>query len=339
MTELKKAVVFDETGFVALQPDITDQAPLVPTRQFQNTEFVTEQVPPNVEIPVAKPDPNFWWWGGAFASLTALALWQWATFVMDSWQAGLLQGGLVSLLTFSVSALLARFGYSQWRLSRQLKQRQHWRLAELRLNQSEQFGEAMPICTQIHASMQQQLLVTPLWQEFKQQHKAEFSDTEVLQLFEITVLKPVDKLVEQQIRQAAMQSGVAVALSPFALADMLLVLWRGSLMLREISALYGSPIGKLQSMRMIKKCIKTLFFTGASEMAVDVGSDLLGAELTGKLSARLGQGLLAGVLVARLGRFAQQELRPWPKKEPEQILLRQVAGDLLQKLKPGTTAN
>jgi putative membrane protein len=110
-------------------------------------------------------------------------------------------------------------------------------------------------------------------------------------------------------------------------------------MLREIAVLYGAPVGKLQSMRMMKKYIKTLFFTGASEMALDVGSDLLGAELTGKLSARLGQGVLAGVLVARLGRFAVQELRPLPKASEEQMLIRQVATDLLKKLKPGTTAN
>jgi putative membrane protein len=202
-----------------------------------------------------------------------------------------------------------------------------------------QFGEAMPLCQQMYASMDNTSFITPFWQQFSQQHKAEFSDAEVLQLFEKTVLQPIDSLVDQQIRQAAMQTGVAVALSPFALADMLLVLWRGSLMLRETAALYGAPVGKLQSLRMMKKFIKTLFFTGASEMALDVGSDLLGAELTGKLSARLGQGVLAGVLVARLGRFAVQELRPLPKAIEEKMLIRQVATDLLQRLKPGTTAN
>ncbi len=39
---------------------------------------------------------------------------------------------------------------------------------------------------------------------------------------------------------------------------------------------------------------------------------MLGAELTGKLSMRAGQGLIAGMLVARLGLAAQQLLRPLP---------------------------
>lgn len=339
MTELKKAVVFDEAAFSALQAKAPEQQALAPAQQFEQADFATETAAPdNSELQKTSKQQLFWW-GGALASLSVLALWQWGTFVADSWQAGLLQGSLVSALTFFSTALLARFGYQQWRLGRTLQQRQQWRMATQRLEQSVQFGEAMPMCQQIQQSMQQQAFIDPLWQQFTQQHKAEFSDAEVLKLFDTTVLTPLDSRVEQQIRQAAMQTGVAVALSPFALADMLLVLWRGSLMLREISLLYGAPMGKLRSLRMIKKCIKTLFFTGASEMAIDVGSDLLGAELTGKLSARLGQGVLAAILVARLGRFAQQELRPLPAKTTEPMLLRQIASDLLKKLKPGTTAN
>lgn len=339
MTDLKKAVVFDEAGFQALKPTGTQHGQLAPGQQFQSADFQADAGESAVTTSAAKPDRSFWWWVGALASLTGIALWQWGTFVADSWQAGIFQGTLVSALTVCGTALVARFGYQQWRLQRKLKQRQQWRQASLRLQQSVQFGEAMPLCHQMCVSMDNEALLTPLRQQFEQQHKAEFTDAEVLQLFEVTVLQPIDKLVEQQIRQAAMQTGVAVALSPFALADMLLVLWRGSLMLREIAVLYGAPVGKLQSMRMMKKCIKTLFFTGASEMALDVGSDLLGAELTGKLSARLGQGVLAGVLVARLGRFAVQELRPLPKAAEEQLLIRQVTTDLLQRLKSAATAN
>ncbi len=90
-----------------------------------------------------------------------------------------------------------------------------------------------------------------------------------------TLLQAADSRVQQQIRQAAMQTGVAVAMSPFALADMVLVLWRGSLMLRETASLYGGSVGKIRSLALLKQFIQTLFFTGASEMAVDVGSDFV----------------------------------------------------------------
>ena len=186
MTDLKKAVVFDEAGFQALKPDLSAKEALAPAQQFQSADFSTTAATPDIETATAKPERHFWWWVGALASLTGIALWQWGTFVAESWQAGVFQGTLVSILTLCGTALFARLGYGQWRLSRKLKQRQQWRQASLRLQQSVQFGEAMPMCQQMYASMDNESFITPLWQQFKQQHKAEFSDAEVLQLFEKT---------------------------------------------------------------------------------------------------------------------------------------------------------
>ncbi|OBP14948.1 hypothetical protein A5320_13460 [Rheinheimera sp. SA_1] len=325
-----------------MQPKLQqNEAAALAGKLQQAQEFTTEQFKVEInEAPVAETAESrrgLWLWGGALLSLTAVAGVQWWQFMADSWQSGLLQGTAVTALTGLSALLLARFGYREWRLRRQLKMRQQWREKSFRLQQSMQFGEAYPMCQQMISAMSDTSHSD--WQHFEQQRKAEFTDAELLQLFDLTVLTNIDKTAELQIRQAAMQTGVAVALSPFALADMLLVLWRGALMLRELSVLYGAPVGKLRSLAMMKQFVKTVFFTGAAEIAVDVGADLVGAELSGRLSARLGQGVLAGVMVARLGRFAQQQLRPLPGAISDKSLVKQVLTDLVKRLAPGATAN
>jgi putative membrane protein len=334
---LKQASRFSAADFQTLQPAQSEPLQLQAAVRYDDSAF--EQAEPVVSAEHQQTDRSLWYWAGALACALLLAGWQWADFISASWQASLWQGGAVTALTGFVAVLVGRVALTEWRLWRQLRQRQHWRQAAERLQASVQFGEALPLCQQIRAAMPAGTATETLWQQFLTQHQAQFSDAETLRLFEQTVVQAADSRVQQQIRQAAMQTGVAVAMSPFALADMLLVLWRASLMLREIASLYGCSVGRLRSVRLLKKFVQTLFFTGASEMAVDLGSDFVGAELTGKLSARLGQGVLAAVLVARLGKFAQQELRPLPLTVSEPGLIRQVMQDLLTKFTSGKTAN
>jgi putative membrane protein len=343
MSDLKKSAAFSEADFVSLQPKLQQsEAAFAQADTLQQAqEFTAEQFKVEADeaaVIVTKQNRDgLWLWGAALFSLTAVAAVQWWQFMADSWQSGVLQGTAVTVLTSLSVLLLTRFGYREWRLRRQLKKRQQWREESFRLQQSMQFGEAYPMCQQMISAISDSSQLD--WQTFEQQRKAEYTDAELLQLFDLTVLTNIDKAAELQIRQAAMQTGVAVALSPFALSDMVLVLWRGTLMLRELSVLYGAPVGRLRSLAMIKQFVKTVFFTGAAEIAVDVGADLVGAELSGRLSARLGQGVLAGVMVARLGRFAQQQLRPLPGAISDKSLVKQVLTDLVKRLTPGSTAN
>jgi len=167
---------------------------------------------------------------------------------------------------------------------------------------------------------------------FEQQRKAEHSDKEVLQLFDMQVLQPLDAQVQREIHRAAVDTCVAVALSPFVLADLLLVLWRSSRMLRQIALHYGAPIGQLRSLVLIKRLFVALAWAGGTEMALDLSADLLSSELTAKLSARAGQGVVAGLLVARLGLAAQQLMRPVPQATPQKLRLSELAKALIQRL-------
>ena len=62
--------------------------------------------------------------------------------------------------------------------------------------------------------------------------------------------------------------------------------------------LYEVITGYLSRVRLWRQLVLNLVYAGVSELLVDVGPDLLGAELAGKLSARVAQGVGAGLMTA-----------------------------------------
>jgi len=83
-------------------------------------------------------------------------------------------------------------------------------------------------------------------------------------------------------------------------------------MINKIAGLYGLKLGYWSRIKLIKQVFVNMAYAGASELVADFGSDMLGAELLGKLSARFAQGLGAGMLTARLGAKTMELCRPIP---------------------------
>mgnify|MGYP003389142164 FL=1 len=105
---------------------------------------------------------------------------------------------------------------------------------------------------------------------------------------------------------------VLVAISPLAIVDMLIMLWRNIKMIDKISGLYGLKLGYWSRVKLIKQVFANMIFVGASEMMLDLGTEALGADLLGKFSGRLAQGFGAGMLTARLGLNTIKTCRPLP---------------------------
>jgi putative membrane protein len=298
-------------------------------KEFSTNEF---SVQTTIEKPLQEETKGSTWpWLVGLGVVGLFAVRQWSQWLIESWQHSFIDGSLVTGLTLLVVTLLGRFGYQEWRHWQAIAKRQKWRENANRLQNTLQFGEASKLCHDITLSLPADV-VRSAQLVFANSCRPEHSDAERLQLFERIVLQEVDRLVADRISEASIQTGVAVALSPFALADLLLVLWRASRLVREISTLYGDSPGFRQRFGLLKKFIETLFWTGASELAIDLGSDFFGAELSSKLSARAGQGVLAGLLVARLGRFVHQQLRPLPLVLPAPSSSKTLFAAIVQKL-------
>lgn len=333
--ELKRAKEFSSQDFTAdmftnLQgasqtrnetlPELNGQAAdqggygeLAKAKEFSADEFSAQTA--SVKPEEIKAKASIWPWLFGLGVVGLFAVRQWSQWLIESWQHSIIDGSLVSALTVLALGLFGKFSYQEWRHWQVITKRQKWREQASRLQNTLQFGEASKLCHDITLSLPANV-VQSAQLNFANSCRPEHSDAERLQLFERIVLQEIDRLVAERISEASIQTGVAVALSPFALADLLLVLWRASRLVREISTLYGDRPGLRQRFGLLKKFVETLFWTGASELAIDLGSDFFGAELSSKLSARAGQGVLAGLLVARLGRFVQQQLRPLPLALP-----------------------
>lgn len=328
MTDLKQAKHFKGADFIG--SDTVSELSVTQALQFEQADFVVEpQIEP--EQPKRQPLSALMWAGiSSVVLLVAVALYSALTTIQQAFTepgiSTVLEALFCTALVSLGSLLLAR----EWHLWRRLAKTRKWQRAHQRIHASIQYGEAEQLCLDIAAvlpeSTQQDVA------DWKAQKQPEHSDQELLDLFELRVLSKADAQASQQIHQAAADAAMAVAISPFALADMLLVLWRTSKLLRQMAKIYGASLGQLRSLLLIKRLFAALLWAGSSELALDLGSDLLGAELTSKLSMRSGQGLIAGLLVARLGLAAQQLLRPLPLAKSQKLSLLDLSKALVRRL-------
>ncbi|MBU1618321.1 MAG: TIGR01620 family protein [Gammaproteobacteria bacterium] len=328
MTALKQAKSFKEADFIG--SDAVSELPMARAQQFEQADFVVEpQAVP--EQPKRKPVSALLWAGvSSLLLLVAVALYSAVATIRQAFITPGISTVLDALFCVALLTLGSLLLLREWRLWRRLAKTRKWQQAHQRIHATIQYGEAEQLCLDIAAvlpeSTQQDVA------DWKAQKQTEHSDQELLDLFELRVLSKADARVRQQIHQASADTAIAVAVSPFALADMLLVLWRTSKLLRQMAESYGASLGQLRSLLLIKHLFATLLWAASSELALDLGSDLIGAELTSKLSMRSGQGLIAGMLVARLGLAAQQLLRPLPLAQSQKLSLLDLSKALVRRL-------
>lgn len=141
---------------------------------------------------------------------------------------------------------------------------------------------------------------------------SQYTDTELLQVYSREVLSKVDEKAMTEIAKFSTEAVVLVALSPVAIIDMLIILWRNLRMINKVAGLYGLKLGYWSRIKLIRQVFVNMVYAGASELIADFGTEMIGADLLGKLSGRLAQGLGAGMLTARLGIKTMQLCRPIP---------------------------
>ncbi len=173
------------------------------------------------------------------------------------------------------------------------------------------------------------------WQEAK---VSQLSNEELMQLYSRIVLTQVDQKALAEVAKYSSESVVLVALSPVALLDMLIMLWRNLTMVDKVAGLYGLKLGYWSRIKLVKQVFTNMLYAGASEVVADVSLDMLGADLLGRLSGRLAQGLGAGMLTARLGIRTIYLCRPMPFDE-NAPRLSQVRKEVIQQIKQLMSSN
>jgi putative membrane protein len=144
-------------------------------------------------------------------------------------------------------------------------------------------------------------------------HLSEIIDgPDMVRLAERELMTPLDQQARKLISVAATRVSVVTALSPRAVVDVLFVFGTALILVRRLAFLYGARPGTLSLARLVRQVVMHLAVTGGLAASDSLIQQLLGHGIAAKLSARLGEGVLNGLLTARFGLAAVDLIRPVP---------------------------
>src|SRR5690606_13555203 len=126
------------------------------------------------------------------------------------------------------------------------------------------------------------------------------------------LLAPLDAQAQRLILDAAKRVSVVTAVSPRALVDLAYVLFEASRLIRRLAELYGARPGSLGFLRLARDVLAHLAVTGAIAAGDEIVHQIIGQGLAARLSAKLGEGVVNGMMTARIGVAAMETVRPLP---------------------------
>jgi putative membrane protein len=154
---------------------------------------------------------------------------------------------------------------------------------------------------------------------------------DMIRLAERELMTPLDQEARRLISSAAQRVSIVTAVSPNAAIDMLFVLAAALRLVRQLARLYGGRPGTLGLVRLMRHVVAHLAVTGGVAASDSLIQQVLGHGIAAKLSARLGEGLVNGLLTARLGLAAVEVTRPLPFAALPRPVLSDLAKDLLRR--------
>ena len=135
---------------------------------------------------------------------------------------------------------------------------------------------------------------------------------DLIDLAERQLMHSLDAEARRAIARAARAVSLVTTISPKALFDMLFVAGQAVALLRRIAGIYGGRPGFFGFFKLARSVGAHLAITGGMAVGDSLVQQLVGHGIAAKLSARLGEGVLNGLLTARVGLSALAVCRPMP---------------------------
>ena len=162
-------------------------------------------------------------------------------------------------------------------------------------------------------------------------HFSEIIDgADLIRLAERELMAPLDREARQLVSNAAKRVSIVTAVSPRAAIDIFFVLVTALGLARKLALLYGGRPGTFGLIRLMRHVIAHLTITGGMAAGDSLIQQVIGHGLAARLSARLGEGVLNGLLTARLGIAAIEVTRPLPFAALPRPTLTEVAGGVVK---------
>jgi putative membrane protein len=135
---------------------------------------------------------------------------------------------------------------------------------------------------------------------------------DLIDITERDLILPLDREVKREIAIAAKRVSMVTAISPRALIDIVFVAAQALRLIRRIAEIYGGRPGFFGFLKLMRSVGAHLAITGGVAVGDSLIQQVLGHGIAARLSARLGEGVLNGLVTARVGLSAMAVCRPMP---------------------------
>jgi len=135
---------------------------------------------------------------------------------------------------------------------------------------------------------------------------------DLVEIAERALVKPLDARVRAEAAAAAKRVSLVTALSPRAVLDVVFVAAQVVRLTRRIAEIYGGRPGFFGFVKLARSIAAHLAITGGMAAGDTILQGLVGHGIAAKLSSRMGEGVLNGLLTARVGLSAMAVCRPAP---------------------------
>jgi len=144
-------------------------------------------------------------------------------------------------------------------------------------------------------------------------HAVEIIDgRDLIGLAETELLSAFDDRARRAVLASAKRVSIVTAITPRPSLGVLFVLYEVVRLIRRLGGLYGERPGLIGFVGMTRSVFAHLAVTGGMAAGDSLFQQILGHGLAARVSARLGEGVINGLLTARIGIAAIEVCRPLP---------------------------
>jgi putative membrane protein len=148
--------------------------------------------------------------------------------------------------------------------------------------------------------------------EVQQAMGAIIDGRDLVDVAERALLRALDAKAQHEIAAAAKRVSLVTAISPRAALDVIFVVAQIVRLVRRIAEIYGGRPGLFGFFKLARSIGAHLAITGGMAVGDSLLQQIVGHGIASKLSARMGEGVLNGLLTARVGLSALSVCRPAP---------------------------
>jgi len=215
---------------------------------------------------------------------------------------------VVGLLVMAMLALVVRELVSL----RRLRKIDGLRAIAARVIRDDDAAQARHVIGEITALYAARPAMEPKLRDLKTATADMLDGAEQISYAERRLVAGLDAEARTAIAGSARRVAMVTAVSPRALVDIGFVLYESTRLVGRLSRLYAGRPGMIGGWRLARAILAHLAVTGGLVLTDGVIEQLVGQGLATRLSARLGEGVVNGLMTVRVGIAAMVVLRPLP---------------------------